>query len=67
MNSTFFRKSLAWGIPWIIGSISGRFLVVDGANAVNILSFNADTGALTQVGPTYAVGDNLQTIAFATF
>ena len=46
---------------------SGHFLIVEHKNSVNVFAINAATGALTQVGPTYAVGDNLAGVTFATF
>ena len=46
---------------------SGHFLIVAHADSVNVFSINASTGALTQVGPSYAVGSDLRFITFATF
>lgn len=45
---------------------SGRFLIVEHQNSVNVYSISA-AGALAQVGPSYAVGDNLGGITFAIF
>jgi 6-phosphogluconolactonase (cycloisomerase 2 family) len=45
---------------------TGRFLLVMRKNSVTVMNFNAASGTLTS-GPSYAVGDNLQTMAFATF
>jgi len=46
---------------------SGRFLIVTHKDSVNVYALNPSNGSLSQVGPTYAVGDNLTYRAFAVF
>jgi Lactonase, 7-bladed beta-propeller len=46
---------------------TGRFILLVRSNSVTVYALNSSDGSLTQVGPVYAIGDNLTLVAFASF